>query len=112
MAESEVKDAVTAFLADLDCPFEVTNDDPGHLEAKPAAVGESVGSEGIVVQKKCVDHPPSSTARTVQGKPTHQERTETSNRDGRCQGATKENPLCEGWYVKTLQMEAHGLAHA
>ena len=38
--ESEVKDAVTAYLADLGSPFEFPSDNSGWLQAKRAAVGE------------------------------------------------------------------------
>jgi hypothetical protein len=37
---SEVKDAVTAYLADLGSPFEVSRYTPGRLDAKRTAVGE------------------------------------------------------------------------
>jgi len=46
--ESEVKDAVTAFLADLGSPFEAPSDSPGLLEAKKAAVGEWLRSMAVV----------------------------------------------------------------
>ena len=55
--ESEVKDAVTAFLADLGSPFEAPKGNPEFwpewLEAKRAAVGEWLGSLGPVVQRVC-----------------------------------------------------------
>ena len=51
--ESEVKDAVTAFLAGLGSPFEAPSDNPGRLEAKRTAVGEWLGSLGPVVQRVC-----------------------------------------------------------
>ena len=38
--ESEVKDAVTAYLADLGFPFEAPSDNPGRLTANRTAVGE------------------------------------------------------------------------
>jgi len=51
--ESEVKDAATAFLADLGSPFEAPSDNLGCLEAQRAAVGEWLGSLGPVVQRVC-----------------------------------------------------------
>ena len=40
MGESEVKDAVTAYLADLGSPFEAPTNNPGCLEANRTAVSE------------------------------------------------------------------------
>jgi hypothetical protein len=59
--ESEVKDTVTALLAELGSPFEAPSDNPGCLEAKRAAVAEWLGSVGPVVQRLCGDPPPVST---------------------------------------------------
>ena len=57
--DSEVKDAVTAFLAGLGLTQEAPSDNPGCLEAEQAAVGEWLGSVNPVVMRVCGDHPPS-----------------------------------------------------
>jgi hypothetical protein len=49
--ESEVRDAVTALLAELSSPFQVPSDNPGRPEAKRAAVVEWLGSVSSVVQR-------------------------------------------------------------
>jgi len=53
--ESEVKDAVVAFLAALDSPFQVPTQNPGRLEADGAAVGAWLRGQGSITQQMCVD---------------------------------------------------------
>jgi hypothetical protein len=53
--ESEVKDAVVAFLAALDSPFHVHRHNPGRLEADGAAVGAWLRAQGSIAQRMCVD---------------------------------------------------------
>jgi hypothetical protein len=57
--ESEVKDAVTAYLADLGSPFDFPSDNPGCLEAQRDAVGEWLESVGPVVQRVIGEDPAS-----------------------------------------------------
>jgi len=53
--ESEVKNAVVAFLAALDSPFQIPKENPGRLEADGAAVSAWLRGQGSIVQKMCVD---------------------------------------------------------
>jgi hypothetical protein len=57
--QSEVKDAVTAFLAELGSSFEAPSENPGRLEARRTTVDELLRSVGLVVQRVCGDHPSS-----------------------------------------------------
>jgi hypothetical protein len=52
--ESEVKDAVVAFLEALDSPFQGPSHNPGRLEADGGAVGAWLRGEGSIAQRMCV----------------------------------------------------------
>jgi hypothetical protein len=53
--ESEVKDAVVAFLEALDSPFQIPKENPGRLEADGAAVSAWLRGQGSITQRMCVD---------------------------------------------------------
>jgi hypothetical protein len=53
--ESEVKDAVVAFLKAMSSPFQVPMDDPGCLKADGADVGVWLRAHGSVAQRMFVD---------------------------------------------------------